>query len=234
MANNKKIESKNETESKVEQIDIQELIKKVTEQVTKDIESKYENKIKELTKEFEESLTNKDNEINEITTSKKKYKFIPDNTKIRIQSNVDGVFYFAEDRGKVRVFIQLDNFGDSAVISYEELRTFYSSKPNFIRKGKIAIIDVYSDVDIEIEDILKDLRLENIYMDETKIDPRNVKDLITDNVNEKKFMELINNTPDMAETVVEIAYIFYRKGQFNDNAKMNFLRQIFRNQNLFK
>lgn len=224
---------KDKIESKTEQIDIQELIKKVTEQVTIDIESKYETKIKEL----EESLNNKDNEINEIketTVSKKKYKFIPDNTKIRIQSNVDGVFYFAEDRGRVRVFIQLDNFGDSAVISYEELRTFYSSKPNFIRKGKIAIIDVYSDIDIEIEDVLKDLRLENIYIDENKIDPRNVKDLITDKVNEKRFMELLNNTPDMAETVIEIAYIFYRKGQFNDNAKMNYLRQMFRNQNLFK
>lgn len=220
---------KNEPE-KIQDIDIQLLIKQVTEQVTKDIESKYENKIKEL----EKSLDNKNNEIKEITNSKKKYKFIPDHTKIRIQSNVDGKFLFTEDRGKIRVFIQLDNFEDSAVISYEELRTFYSSRPNFIRRGQIAITDVYSDEDIDIEDILKDMRLENIYMNENKIDPRNIKDLLTDNITEKDFMSFINNTPEMAETVVEIAYILYRKGQFNDNAKMNFLRQIFRNQNLFK
>jgi len=226
---------KNKTELKIKEknnqdINVQDLIKQVTEQVTKEIEIKYETKIKKL----EQSLTNKENEIKNIITAKKKYKFIPDYTKIRIQSNIDGKFLFTEDRGKVRVFIQLDNFEDSAVLSYEELRTFYSSKPNFIRKGQIAITAVYSDEDIDIEDVLKDLRLEGIYMNNDKIDPRNIKDLLTSKVNEKEFMNLINNTPEIAETVVEIAYIFYRKGQFNDNAKMNFLRQIFRNQNLFK
>ena len=226
---------KNKTELKIKEknnqdINVQDLIKQVTEQVTKEIEIKYETKIKKL----EQSLTNKENEIKNIITAKKKYKFIPDYTKIRIQSNIDGKFLFTEDRGKVRVFIQLDNFEDSAVLSYEELRTFYSSKPNFIRKGQIAITAVYSDEDIDIEDVLKDLRLEGIYMNNDKIDPRNIKDLLTSKVNEKEFMNLINNTPEIAETVVEIAYILYRKGQFNDNVKMNFLRQIFRNQNLFK
>jgi hypothetical protein len=226
---------KNKTELKIKEknnqdINVQDLIKQVTEQVTKEIEIKYETKIKKL----EQSLTNKENEIKNIITAKKKYKFIPDYTKIRIQSNIDGKFLFTEDRGKVRVFIQLDNFEDSAVLSYEELRTFYSSKPNFIRKGQIAITAVYSDEDIDIEDVLKDLRLEGIYMNNDKIDPRNIKDLLTSKVNEKEFMNLINNTPEIAETVVEIAYILYRKGQFNDNVKMNFLRQIFKNQNLFK
>jgi len=226
---------KNKTELKIKEknnqdINVKDLIKQVTEQVTKEIEIKYETKIKKL----EQSLTNKENEIKNIITAKKKYKFIPDYTKIRIQSNIDGKFLFTEDRGKVRVFIQLDNFEDSAVLSYEELRTFYSSKPNFIRKGQIAITAVYSDEDIDIEDVLKDLRLEGIYMNNDKIDPRNIKDLLTSKVNEKEFMNLINNTPEIAETVVEIAYILYRKGQFNDNVKMNFLRQIFKNQNLFK
>lgn len=213
-------------------IDIQALIKQVTEEVTKQVEDKYENKINEL----KQSLDNKTIELEQvtITNTKKKYKFIPDNTKVRIQSNVDGKFLFTEDRGKIRVFVQLDNFEDSAVISYEELRTMYSSKPSFIKKGQIAITDVYSDEDIEIEDILKDLRLDNIYDCKNKIDPRYIRDLLTDKVNEKDFMSLINNTPEMAETVVEIAYILYRQGLFNDNAKMNFLRQIYRNQNLFK
>lgn len=231
-ANTGKNEEKNIQKQKQE-IDIQVLIKQVTEEVTKQVEGKYENIIIELKK----SLDDKTIEVEKVTATtntKKKYKFIPDNTKVRVQSNVDGKFLFTEDRGKIRVFVQLDNFEDSAVISYEELRTLYSSRPSFIRKGQIAITDVYSDEDIEIEDILKDLRLDNIYGCEDKIDPRYLKDLLTDKVDEKDFMSLINNTPEMAETVVEIAYILYRQGLFNDNAKMNFLRQIFRNQNLFK
>lgn len=212
-----------------QEVDIKALIKQVTEEVTKQVEDKYEKKIEELKKSLDEKTV----EIQQ-STLKKNYKFIPDNTKVRIQSNIDGIFHFTEDRGKIRVFIQLDNFEDSAVISYEELRTFYSSKPNFIRKGQIAITDVYSDGDIEIEDILKDLRVDNIYGNEDKIDPRFMKDLLTDKVDNEKFMFLLNNTSEMAETVLEIAYILYRKGQFNDNAKMNYLRQMFRNQNLFK
>lgn len=232
-AKNAEVDIKVKNSEVNQEIDVQALIKQVTEEVTKQVESKYENKIKEL----EESLINKTVELQTVTTvltEKKKYKFIPDHTKIRVQSNIDGKFLFTEDRGKIRVFIQLDNFEDSAVISYEELRTFYSSRPNFIRKGQIAITDVYSDEDIEIEDVLKDLRIDNIYDCDDKIDPRYLKDLLTDKINEKDFMSLINNTPEMGETVVEVAYILYRKGLFNDNAKMNFLRQIFRNQNLFK
>ncbi len=212
-----------------QEVDIKALIKQVTEEVTKQVEDKYEKKIEELKKSLDEKTV----EIQQ-STLKKNYKFIPDNTKVRIQSNIDGIFHFTEDRGKIRVFIQLDNFEDSAVISYEELRTFYSSKPNFIRKGQIAITDVYSDGDIEIEDILKDLRVDNIYGCENKIDPRYLADLLTNKVNNNEFMSLINNTSEMAETVLEVEYILYRKGLFNDNAKMNFLRQIFRNQNLFK
>jgi len=230
-ANTNSAETINEKQNEEQNIDVQALIKQVTKEVTKQIENKYENKISEL----KQSLDNKTIELKQVaSTTKKKYKFIPDNTKVRVQSNVDGKFLFTEDRGKIRVFIQLDDFEDSAVISYEELRTFYSAKPSFIKKGQIAITDVYSDEDIEIEDILKDLRVDNIYDCENKIDPRHLKDLLTNKVNEKDFMSLINNTPEMAETVVEIAYILYRKGQFNDNAKMNFLRQIYRNQNLFK
>lgn len=229
----KKTETKSKNTKNMKDVDIQALIKQVTEEVTKEVENKYENKINELQK----TLENKDSQIEEIKESKntkKKYKFIPDHTKVRIQSNVDGKFLFQEDRGKVRVFIQLDNFEDSAVISYEELRTFYSSKPNFIRKGQIAIIDVYSDEDIELEDVLKDLRLDKIYENDKTIDPREIKNILTDDVNEKDFINLINNTPKMAETVVEVGYILYRQGLFNDNGKMNYLRQIFRNQNLFK
>lgn len=197
--------------------------KETTKTDIEKIKKEYEDKIKDL----EKSLKDK--------TMAKKYKYIPDHTKVRIESNVDGKFLFTEDRGKVRVFIQLDNFGDSAVVSYEELRTFYSSKPSFIRRGQIAITDVYSGEDIELEDVLKDLRLEKIYSsNKNTIDPRYLKDLLTEKVSEKEFQKLINNTPAMAETVVEVAYIHYRKGLFNDNAKMNFLRQIFRNQNLFK
>lgn len=199
--------------------DLSELIKKITAEVTADLEKKYENKIKEL-----ESSKSKS----------QKYKYVPDSTKVRVQSNIGGVFIFQEDRGKVRVFLQLDGHSDTAVISYEELRAMHAIKPNFIKSGKLAIIDVYSNEGVELEDVLRDLRVDNLYLDEKSINPKNISEIFTENVTPNDFETLLNNTPAVAETVLENAYILYKKGKFNDNSKMNYLRQIFNKPELFK
>jgi DUF2075 family protein len=199
--------------------DLSELIKKITAEVTADLEKKYKDKIKE---------------IENIKPKAKKYKYIPDSTKVRIQSNIGGIFVFQEDRGKVRVFVQLDGHGDTAVISYEELRAMHAIKPNFLKSGKLAITDVYSNEGIELEDVLVDLRVDNLYLDEKSINPKNIVDIFSDEVAPNDFEKLLNNTPEIAETVLENAYILYRRGQFNDNSKMNYLRQIFNNTELFK
>ena len=210
------------------EIDVKSLIAQVTDEVSNKVKNEYEGILNELKLQLE----NKDKEITEAKQTKKKYKFIPDNTKIRIKSNVDGMFIYSEDRGKVKVFVEIKNHQETVVLNYDELRVL-STKPYF-KRGTLAIIDVYSDGDIELEDLLKDLRLDNIYLDESKVDPMDLETLFTNEVSVKDFEKKIKNSSDMAEAILDTAYVLYKQGTFNDNAKMNYLRQIFRNTELFK
>lgn len=229
------VQSTNE-ENNVTELDIKKIIQQVTEEVSLKLKSEYQSKILDL----EQKLNEKTSEIaSEENTSavkpKNKFKFIPDHTKVRLKSNIGGLFLFSEDRGKVRVFFQIDNFGQSATISFEELSIFISSKPSFINNGSIAIVDAYSDVDISVEDIIIDKRLESLYFDKDKINPMCIEELFDDNItSEKEFEKKLNNTLEMAETVMEAGHILYKKGLFTNNTKMNAIRQIFRKPNLFK
>lgn len=228
-----------QSEIKTPEIDIKNLIQQVTKEVSENLKTQYESKISELEKklidkEKEAEVSKVENDV-KINKNKPKYKFIPDNTKVRLKSNIGGLFTFNEDRGKVRVFFQIDNFGQSATISFEELGIFISSKPSFINNGSIAIVDAYSDVDIDVEDIIRDKRLEKLYFDENKINPMEIEALFDDSItSEKEFEKKLNNSLEMTETVMEAGHILYRRGLFTNNNKMNIIRQIFRKPNLFK
>ena len=172
---------------------------------------------------------------NNIKPTKSKFKFIPDNTKIRLKSNIGGLFIFNEDRGKIRSYFQIDNFGQGVTVSFEELNLFLSSKPTFIKSGAIAIVDAYSDTDIDVEDVIRDLRLDDLYFNDKKINPMHIEDLFDDKItSEKEFEEKLKSSIEMAETVLEAGYILYRRGLFTNNTKMNTLRVIFGRPNLFK
>lgn len=230
MAGKPKKEIETKTENKTPDFDIKSLIQQVTEEVSLKLKSEYESKILDL----ENKLNEKVSEVT-VVKPKNKFKFIPDNTKVRLKSNIGGLFLFSEDRGKVRVFFQIDNFGQSATISFEELSIFISSKPSFINSGSIAIVDAYSDVDIDVEDVIRDKRLEKLYFDKDRINPMCVEDLFDDKItSEKEFEKKLNNSLEMAETVMEAGHILYKKGLFTNNTKMNAIRQIFRKPNLFK
>jgi len=218
--------------SQNQNIDIKSLIQQVTQEVSEKLKSEYESKIADLENKLNEKSSNIENNIK---PNKPKYKFIPDHTKIRIKSNISGLFTFHEDKGKTRVYFEINDFGQSTTISFDELCIFITSKPSFIKNGSIAIVDVYSDIDIEVEDVIKDRRLEDLYFNENKINPMYIEDLFDDRkTSNQEFEKKLTNTLEMAETVMESAHVLYKRGIFNNNTKMNAIRQIFRNPNLFK
>jgi ribosomal protein S17E len=231
-----KIETKQET--KTPEFDIKSLIQQVTQEVSEKLKNEYEGKITELENKLlkaNEKSVEVPNVENKVKSTKSKFKFIPDNTKVRLKSNIGGLFTFNEDRGKIRSYFQIDNFGQGVTISFEELNLFLSSKPTFIKSGAIAIVDAYSDIDIEVEDIIRDLRLDDLYFNDKKINPMRIEDLFDDKItSEKEFADKLNNSIEMAETILEASYVLYRKGLFANNTKMNTLRVIFNRPNLFK
>jgi hypothetical protein len=169
----------------------------------------------------------------EFSAKKSRNKFVPDNARVRIETNIGGKFIISDTRGQ-NFFIELNGYKDGTTISFKDLKNFYGKSYKLFTSGKIVITDVVSDVDIELEDVIKDLNLTKIYFDKNKISPIDIESIFYEDVNLREFENKVTNSPEVAETILEVAYILYRRGTFNDNSKMNFLRQIFRNQNLFK
>lgn len=222
--------TKGSTTKKSTEINIDEIIKKTTFEVTQKLTADFEKKLSEIESKRDIPIPNGvENKV------KNKYKFIPDNTKVRIKSNIGGLFTFSEDRGKIRVFFQIDGYGQSVIINYDELRIFYSSKPSFINKGNIAIVDVYSDNDITLDDLVVDLKLDKLYNDKSKVSPIEIEDLFNDKItSDEEFERKINKSLHLQETITETAYVLYKQGLFNNFTKMSVMKQVYSKPNLFR
>jgi hypothetical protein len=228
----KKVEPSKAIED-VSTLDIQELIKQAVSSAVAQTQSEYENKIKEL----ENQLTKPESE--DISTDKKrtrKYKYIPADCRVVIKSNISGLFTYHEDRGKNRLFIEIGDYGQTFELTYEEFSTFYTSQPQYFKRGQIAIIDVIADenADITVEDIIENKQLQSIYFDENLINPMELEEIFTDVMTPDKFEKLLKNSLHMAEPVLEVGCAMYKRGLFNSNAKMNVMKQVFKRPNLFK
>jgi hypothetical protein len=99
--------------------------------------------------------------------------------------------------------------------------------------GSIAIVDVVSDVDIEVEDVIQDLGLTKIYYNKDKVSPLEIEALFSNDTSISDFETKVKNSTEIYETIIEVAHVLYKRGAFTDNSKMNFLRQHFRNSVLF-
>jgi hypothetical protein len=160
---------------------------------------------------------------------------IPDETQVEIRSNVCGKFILREDRGKANIFKPFAKYRDTARLSYEDLCLVYGAKPEFFRKGKLAIIKVFSDnKKITLEHIYKDMGLEEIYLNKDRVNPVTIEEIFSDKVSEREFEKLITNSSDMSELILEVAIQLYRTARFNNSTKQAFLKQVFGNPNLFR
>ena len=101
--------------------------------------------------------------------------------------------------------------------------------------GMLAIRRVIcDDKRVKLEHVYDDLKVTDLYSGNDVLTPSNIESLFKPEVTLDEFVGKINARPQMYEIVLEIAYEKYRKGQFNDNAKMSFFRQKSNNDNLFR
>jgi hypothetical protein len=115
------------------------------------------------------------------------------------------------------------------------LRNFHSRKTSFLENGRLKIIDVTSsDPDITIKDVVYDLNLEDTYYNDKKMSPLDIEYFLLKETDISKFEVKISNSKNMLGTIIEVALVLYKKGKFNDNAKMNVLRQSTNKFDLFK
>jgi hypothetical protein len=127
------------------------------------------------------------------------------------------------------------NYGDKQRITLEQLRSLRNNKPRILEGGMLAIKRVVSEAKkYSIQDVYEELSLTNLYDANGHVTPLTIENLFAPNLDFNVFSAMINERLEMYDVILELAYDKYRKGQFNDNAKMNFFRQVSNNQNLFK
>lgn len=190
----------------------------------------------ELTKE--QIYEKKIKELEEQLASKQKiddFVIIPEEAKLELRTNVSGKFILREDRGKANIFIPFAGYRSTARISFGELRLVFGAKPDFFTKGKLAITRIYCEnKSITLEDVYRDMGLENLYLEKDRVNPVNIETIFSDKITEREFEQLVNNSRDMSEVILEVANVLYRKGTFHNSTKQAYLKAVYHNQNLFR
>jgi len=161
-------------------------------------------------------------------------KFIPDNTKIEIKSNVVGTFHLKDEVTVPTVNVTFAQFGNRAWITYEQLRNLWNKKPIILTGGMVALSRVASEnKNITMQDIYHDLDIGGLYKNH-EINPLNFDDLISEKTDANKFDALVRENMCFYDMILDLAYLRYSEGKFNNNTKMNTLRTISKNDNLFR
>jgi hypothetical protein len=228
MSNVGRPKAENKEVQSTQAIDMQALIEQITKSVTDKLKDEYETKISSLEDKLKETKV----ETKHVKKSSTGYKKISDDTVVILKSNISGGFIFKEDRGKIRTFVRINDFDETYPIPYDEFNLLVTSGNIFLKSGKVAIIDVVSD-DIEVEDVINNCKLGDIYFDEKKISPANLQYLFSSDCDVKEFRSLVDNSIELHEAILETGYALFKRGQFSDNDKMNVLRQVFQKPSLF-
>lgn len=160
---------------------------------------------------------------------------VPDSLKLEVTSNVISKFFLKDSEEHPMLNVVFANYGDKQRVTLEQLRSLKNRKPGILEGGMIAIKRVISDAKkYSIQDVYEELSLTDLYDANGHVTPLTIEKLFDPNLGFNEFSAMINERLEMYDVVLELAYDKYRKGQFNDNAKMNYFRQISNNQNLFK
>ncbi len=180
-------------------------------------------------KEWEKEVVKQPVKVEEETTD------IPDTLKLEVISNVISKFFLKDSDEHPILNVVFGNYGDKQRITLEQLRSLRNNKPRILEGGMLAIKRVVSEAKkYSIQDVYEELSLTSLYDANGHVTPLTIENLFDPNLGYNEFSAMINERLEMYDVILELAYDKYRKGQFNDNAKMNFFRQTSNNQNLFK
>jgi len=181
----------------------------------------------------EEKLKEKNNVIQEVEDNSD--IFVPDNAKIEVSSNVVGTFILKDNVENPTVNVIFGKYGDKVRLSMSEAHAIARQKDKIFRYGLLAIQKVVCEnKKVKLTHVYDELKVSDLYEVENEITPVNIETLFGSTIDVAEFTRRINSRPELYEIVLEVAHEKFRKGQFNDNAKMSVFRQISKNENLFR
>jgi hypothetical protein len=228
----KKVETKKEVvaETKQEQaIDFEKILEQALAKQEEKLRKEFEDKLQE-TKIQEKTIVVEKKSKEKLSVRGR--RFIPDDAIIRVDLNIGGKFIMADNRGG-GYFVEWNGYKNSRTVKFGDLKNFHGQKHTFLNSGKIIITDIISDTDVCLEDAIEDLNLQKLYNDETIIRPFEIEHYLSDEVGIHEFSKKMEKSLDYKEVIIEVAMILFKEGKFSDNSKMNKLREVTRNPELF-
>lgn len=218
------------TESKVEPtVDFAKILEEALAKQEEKLRKEFEDKLQE-TKSQEKTIVIEKQSKEKLSSRGR--RFIPDDAIIRVNLNIGGKFIMADTRGN-GYFVEWNGYGNSRTVKFGDLKNFHGQKHSFLNSGKIIITDIISDADVCLEDAIEDLNLQDLYNNEEIIRPFEIEYYLSDEVSIQEFSKKMDKSLEYKEVIVEVAMILFKDGKFSDNSKMNKLREVTRNPELF-
>lgn len=223
---------KEDTAKKIDEaVENEEVIENSVEEVI-DVKKLIEEALLKQQKEFDKKFKKLESENAELEKKaieikpKKKSTLIPKDVEVVVKSNIDGKFGYSIDKGGVNFSLELSDYDDDDTITMKELKSL-NSKTKFLKNGRIAIMDVLGS-EYTVEDVLRSVHLVKLYNHDEKATPNELNELFSDEVNYREFARKIDNSTEIASTILEVAMILYKSGELKDRQKIDFIKQKFR------
>jgi hypothetical protein len=195
------------------------------------IEKEKDEEVKRL-KEEKDAAIKELQKVAQVDTS----NYVPLDLQITVSSNVDGTYILSENKGSIDYFIPFNDYKDTAILSYKELKTLNSYKVRNVADGMLAIIEAYTKdgAPFDLNKIYKNLGIDDLYNDKDRISPLEIDYVLSDECDINEFRHKLSNSGGMGEIVLEIASRLKKQGKFNNAIKMDIFRELFGNTNLFR
>lgn len=153
--------------------------------------------------------------------TKSRLTSIDPSTKVIIRNNAYSRLGWYDAKGRTGANLTFNEFGDEDVVSVEELRDI-NRLTNLVKNGTIVIVDIYGDECTLKEVIVDGLRLESLYYGDG-ISPNEIVEILTSDVGYTKLNELLNNSNQIGEAILEIAHMLNKQGKIKETYKRDAL-----------
>lgn len=151
------------------------------------------------------------------------------NTEVVFMNNTSGNLFYKCPR--THATYDLYEYGDIDYITVEQLLTMNNTSRTMLNDLWVLLLDT-TDEDVEIDDVLKYLGIDKLYND--IIRPEDVDKFITESTDDNFKTALEKMSKALATRVVERSADLHKSEMFNSLAKLNALKELTGNEDLFE
>ena len=150
-------------------------------------------------------------------------------TEVLFMNNTSGNLFYKCP--KTHSTYDMYEYGDTDYITVEQLMIMNNTSRKMLKELWILLIDTATE-GVEISDVLKFLGIDSLYKNE--INPEDMDSFVISSEDDKFENPLNKMDKVLAVKVVERAIVLYREGKLNSINKLNVIKELVGNEDLFE